>query len=98
MPWQELRRRLHRHHVTTGQLFSFMDSNRDDKITYSEFKRGLAMSGVRPIPTELETHALFASFDTNRDMLVSYKEMVEALERTGKGSRPGSRAGRRGGQ
>ena len=38
--------------ITSGQLFKFMDLNRDDLISYDEFKKGLAMSGIRPVPSE----------------------------------------------
>lgn len=41
-----LRRALYRRHVTTGQLFSMMDEDRSDSITFKEFQRGVAMAGV----------------------------------------------------
>ena len=47
---QRLRRDLHRRHITTGQLFTMMDKDRGGNITFLEFQRGVAMSGVRPIP------------------------------------------------
>lgn len=43
---RELRKALHRRHITTGQLFSMMDADRSDTITFTEFKRGVAMAGV----------------------------------------------------
>ena len=48
---------------------------------FGEFARGVAMSGVRPIPTESEMKALFESFDLNHDGSLSYSEMIGALER-----------------
>ena len=67
-------------------------SDRSDNISFQEFKRGVAMAGVRPVPGEQEMRALFASFDINDDREVSYQEMVAALEREyggagGKGSK-----------
>ena len=33
------------------QLVKLMDAKSNDAITFSEFSRGVAMSGVRPVPT-----------------------------------------------
>jgi len=74
-----LRKSLHRRHVTTGQLFFMMDRDRDDKVTFKEFKHGVAMAGVRPIPSEAEMRAVFESFDVNDDNTLSYPEVIAAL-------------------
>jgi len=76
---QRLRKGLHRRHVVTGQLFSMMDGNRDDRITFKEFQRGVAMSGLRPVPVESEMRSLFESFDVDDGHTVSYREMLNAL-------------------
>ena len=45
----DLRRELRRRHVTTGQLFSMMDQDRSDTITFNEFSRGVRGSLACPI-------------------------------------------------
>jgi len=66
--------------ATAGHLFSMMDSDRDDIIGFDEFKRGIAMSGMRPVPSEAEMKTLFGSFDVDSNSVVSYQEMLWALE------------------
>ena len=39
---------------TAGQLFSSGDADRNDKLDFEEFRRGLAMLGLRPVPTRRE--------------------------------------------
>ena len=46
----ELRQALRRRHVTTGQLFSMMDADRSDHVSFGEFERGIGMAGVRMRP------------------------------------------------
>ena len=58
-----------------------MDENKDDSITFDEFKRGIAMAGMRPVPTEAEFRALFRSFDANANNVISHQEMIAALEK-----------------
>ena len=82
-----MRKQLHRRHVVTGQLFSMMDRNRDDKISYKEFKRGVAMSGMRPVPVDSEMRALFDSFDQDDTQRISYKEMLAGLGAEARGGR-----------
>ena len=36
---------------TAGQLMSAGDTNRDDKLNFDEFCRGVAMMGFRPLPS-----------------------------------------------
>ena len=90
----ELRSRLRQHHITAGHLFSLMDTDRSSTISYTEFKRGLAMTGLRPMPREHELKALFGAFDSNSDVRISWREMCQALE-GGKAPRGGWWAGNR---
>jgi len=83
----ELCRRLHARHITTGQLFTMMDADRSNRITYTEFCQGIAMSGVRPLPTDTAMHGLFQSFDIDKDGTISYAELVAALEHEVYGNR-----------
>eukprot|EP00941_MAST-03F_sp_MAST-3F-sp1_P000150 g150.t1 len=70
-------KRLHR---TTGHLFSWMDSDRSNTLTFKEFVNGLAGIGIRPMPTDEECHALFHSFALDEDHCLSYKGLITALE------------------
>ena len=63
----ELRHQLRHLHITSGQLFYAMDADRSNDITLREFKRGLAMVGIRPIPSDHEMRQLFASYDLDGD-------------------------------
>jgi len=74
-----LRTKLHRHHVTTGQLFACMDADRSDTITFSEFKRGVAMAGVRPIPADDHMQMLFDSLDRDSNGRIDYAELRDML-------------------
>ena len=61
--------------ASVGQLVSMMDDNNNDKINFDEFKQGIFMCGMRPVPTDKEITALFRSFDANRDGTLSYQEV-----------------------
>ena len=74
-----LRAALYRKHVTTGQLFSMGDADRSDNLTLMELKRGLAMCGVRPVPSDVEMTHLFESFDLNHDGTLSFKELIDSI-------------------
>ena len=82
--------------ANAGQLFSMSDDDRDDFVSLDEFKRGVAMSGMRPVPSDEEMSLLFASFDVDGDLTVSFHEMCWALEedekRRSKMGRPMNRA------
>ena len=78
-----LRRILRRRHVSTGQLFAFMDGDRSDTITLREFEHGIAMSGVRPMPTASQIQGMFESFDANGDGSLSWAEVLRAVEDSG---------------
>jgi Ca2+-binding EF-hand superfamily protein len=71
---------MRRRHVSTGQLFSYMDSDRSDTITLKEFEHGIAMSGVRPMPNAAQIQGLFESFDLNGDGSLSWHEVIWRLE------------------
>jgi Ca2+-binding EF-hand superfamily protein len=90
-----LRRELRRKHLATGLVFNFMDADRGDSIGFSEFQRGLAGVGLRPLPPEPAMRALFDSFDRSGDGLISYREFVASLG--GDGESPPAAAASSGG-
>ena len=65
-----------------GQLFSFMDSNRSDTISWNEFRRGVAMAGVRPMPPDTVLRELFDSLGRDKANCIRYTDMVSALQPT----------------
>jgi Ca2+-binding EF-hand superfamily protein len=77
---EALRKELHHRHVTTGQLFSEMDAERHDAVSFHAFRRGLAMASVAVTASDTELHALFETFDTDGDQRVTYQEVLAALE------------------
>ena len=77
---EALLRQLERRARTTGQLFYSSDGNRDDRLSFKEFQRGVAMMGVRPMPSKRTLRAIFKRFDTNHDGTVSYSELKQAVE------------------
>ena len=77
---EALRKELHHRHVTTGQLFSEMDAERHDAVSFHAFRRGLAMASVAVTASDTELHALFKTFDTDGDQRVTYQEVLAALE------------------
>lgn len=60
---QQLKRRLR----TTGQLFFAADKDRDNKLSFKEFERGVAMMGVRPLPSSTDMRDLFEAYDIDGD-------------------------------
>ena len=76
----EMRSSLYLHHVTSGGLFSMMDADRDNNVSFSEFEHGIAMSGIRPVPTRKEMIALFESFDLDSDHFLNFDELLASLE------------------
>ena len=75
---EELREGM-RKKASVGQLVSMMDDNQNDKINFDEFKQGIFMCGMRPVPTDKEIELLFRSFDVNRDGTLSYEEVCLGL-------------------
>jgi len=73
------KRRLHQARVTVGQLFGMMDEDRSDRITFCEFCKGVALAGVRPVPSPLESKMLFRSFDQGRDGFINYAELSHII-------------------
>ena len=74
---RQLRQQLRRHSITASQLFTFMDKERTNFVSFREFKRGLALAGVYPSSSELRN--LFNVFDKNRTGRISFEEMKETL-------------------
>ena len=54
----QLRRRI----GTSDQLFAVADDNRDDKLNFEEFCRGVARGGCRPVPDLSDMRALFEQY------------------------------------
>jgi len=67
-------------HFSTGRLFTLMDTNRSNTISFGEFKNGLALSGLRPFPTDKVLHQVFKSFDLDGNNSLTYRELEKALE------------------
>ena len=61
------------------------DADRSDNLTLMELKRGLAMCGVRPVPSDVEMTHLFESFDLNHDGTLSFKELIDSIGKHPKG-------------
>ena len=70
-----LQQQMAKLHKTDGQLFSSGDINRDDKLTFKEFCRGVAMIGVRPLPTQEEMKLLFEAYDRDNNGYVDWNEL-----------------------
>jgi len=60
-------------------IHRLMDADKNDMITAGEFANGVAMSGIRPVPTEEEMETLFAQFDAASDGRLSYGEVMDKL-------------------
>ena len=57
-----------------------MDRDRSDTITLKEFEHGIAMSGVRPMPTQAQLAVIFENFDLNGDGSLSWHEVLRVVE------------------
>ena len=79
MDFEALRKRLKAKNVTAGQLFSMMDADRSNNITVEEFQRGLAMSGIRPLPSTPALEEMWSRLDIDRSRGISYDELSLAL-------------------
>ena len=60
MEW--LHKQLRKRARTGSQLFIAADANRDNKLTFSEFTRGVCMMGIRPVPSQTEMRELFSAY------------------------------------
>jgi Ca2+-binding EF-hand superfamily protein len=77
---KSLKRELLRRRITTGALFSWCDMDRNDAISFREFRRGLSGIGIRNLPSDEILRKFFDEFDTNGDGEVGYREIVMSLE------------------
>lgn len=69
-----------RRHVTPEQAFQFMDKSHSDVVTFAAFKQGIAMLGIRPMPTEDELRILFNEFDTGGNGVLTFAAVMAALQ------------------
>ena len=70
-----LQQQMAKLHKTDGELFSSGDLNRDNKLTFKKFCRGVAMIGVRPVPTQEEMKLLFEAYDRDNNGYVDWNEL-----------------------
>lgn len=78
-PLDVLKKKLKAKNVTAGQLFSMMDADRSNNITVEEFQRGLAMSGIRPLPSTPAIEEMWSQLDVDQSRGISYEELSTAL-------------------
>ena len=64
---------------TLAALFAAADGNRSNLITYQEFERGVAMVGVRPMPSTATLRRMFTRLDADRSNTISFNELNEAV-------------------
>eukprot|EP00941_MAST-03F_sp_MAST-3F-sp1_P002277 g2277.t1 len=75
---QSLFRKLKEKHVSAGHLFACMDADGDDKVSLSEFRKGLASVGVF-LGGLKELKAVFKAFDADGDGNITWQEMKSIL-------------------
>merc|ERR1712096_254008 len=59
------------------KLFSILDENKDDKVTFSEFFKGLEKLGLRL--TNQEQYTVFRYFDKDKNNVIDKEEIYNAL-------------------
>ena len=69
-------RRKHRRILLTVSVWD----GRSDTISFEEFKYGLQLSGIRPVPEAALLKELFTSFDRNNSGRLEFGEVISALE------------------
>jgi len=74
---EALRIALRHHAVEEGQLFYFMDKNRNGLVSMLEFEQGLALASIHPTRSNLRR--LFREMDTDRDGRISWQDFVSSL-------------------
>ena len=72
---RSLQQRLKKRNRTPAQLFYAAGANRDNKLNFDEFCRGVAMMGVRPLPQVHEMRALFDEWDDDHDGWLQWDEL-----------------------
>ena len=75
-----VKRQLLRKHVTAGQLFNEMDTDRSGQISFTEFKLGMDMIGIRPALNSTDMHALFEMFDVDNTRSLTWQEVLTAVQ------------------
>ena len=63
--------------VSVSSLFNLMDADKSNSVTASEFQSGLAMGGIRPLPTVEAMKELFKEIDTDNSGSLSWEELHE---------------------
>eukprot|EP00941_MAST-03F_sp_MAST-3F-sp1_P006393 g6393.t1 len=78
---RKVKRRMVEKFRTAPEFFFIADANRNNNLSFDEFKRGFAMMGIRPIPSERQLQLLYDYVDSEvPDGKLSWKEFKVALE------------------
>eukprot|EP00940_MAST-03C_sp_MAST-3C-sp2_P002747 g2747.t1 len=74
-----LRRTLKKHGITVAQLWHFCgDTNRSDRITLNQLRRGLERASI--YLSNVELRKLFVACDVDHDGTIDWREITKALE------------------
>jgi Ca2+-binding EF-hand superfamily protein len=76
---EDLRRGLADRRVSAQALFHACDLNRDNRVTFREFKQGVAAVGLRPMPSDEQLQALFLALDATGSGRLRYAEMMAGM-------------------
>ena len=76
---RRLQKRLSKRGRTLGELFHAADTNRDNKLNFDEFCKGVTMMGIRPMPPITEMRALFDVWDIDNDGWLEWHELQRVL-------------------
>jgi len=76
---ETLRKNLVQKCVTSGHLFKLIDTDGDDCITPKEFQAGIAMSGIRPVPSTEDIRLMFRAIDGDGDGALSRVEIERSI-------------------
>jgi len=75
---RRIRKAMHKKSFSTDGLFTLMDVDSSNTVNYAEFSKGLALTGIRPMPMAREIKEMFDELDVNDDGKVTWEEMLES--------------------